>query len=116
MDSQRQVMENLAIEYIAMHSEPHHEKLRNEPFEKYYRQYIAYVSQDGDSIMKINADCILWRYEDPKWAPDSVGYLAEISEWRERSTVVDDGGDCFWSMEVNYSKRSVMGFSVNNSL
>jgi len=54
-DSQKKAIENLAIEHIATHIEPEHSKLRNEPFERYYRQYIAYVSQEGDSILNINA-------------------------------------------------------------
>src|SRR5690606_39412524 len=54
----------------------------------------------------INAECWLWRYDDPKWELDSTTYLTGIREWKEKSTVTDDGGDCFWTMEINYSKRS----------
>ena len=112
-DAQKKIMENLAIGHIAAHSTPDQTKLRNEPFARYYRQYMAYVSQEGDSIMNINAECWLWRYDDPKWELDSTTYLTGIREWKEKSTVTDDGGDCFWTMEINYSKRNVITFSVN---
>jgi len=114
-DSQKKIMENLAIEQIAAHREPKHMKLRNEPFERYYRQYIAYVSLEGDSLLNINADCLLWGYDNPNWELDSL-YFDRLIMWRNQSIVGDDGGDCFWGMEVNYSKHSVTEFYVNNSL
>lgn len=114
-DSQKKVMENLAIEHIAAHREPEHTKFHNEPFERYYRQYIAYVSQEGDSILNINADCWLWGYDNPNWELDSL-YFDHLTMWRNQSIVGDDGGDCFWGMEVNYSKLSVIEFYVNNLL
>lgn len=114
-DSQKRLMENLAIEYIATHREPEHIKLRNEPFERYYRQYIAYVSQEGDSILNINADCLLWGYDNPNCELDSL-YFDRLTIWRNQSISVNDGGDCFWGMEVNYSKLNVIEFYVNNPL
>lgn len=114
-DSQQRLIDHLIRDYIAEHSEPYETHLQNEPFERYYRQYIAYVNRSGDSIIYLNAACDLGNYEDSGFELDS-NYLQDVENWKKNLILIDDGGDCFWQIEINYSKNKVIWFMVNTSI
>ena len=83
--------------------------LTSATYKNYYQQYIFYKDTRGDSIVCINAFCYL--LEGPV---DSAGKLVmKPIDWRNNLIIVNDGGDCFWTIKINLSKMTYFDFMVN---
>ena len=65
--------------------------------EKYYKQFIAVTNPKGEKIVQVNCFC------DKR----DIGY------WKKSWVIVDDGGACFFQLEINLTTNSVIGFWVN---
>ncbi|MCB2195382.1 MAG: hypothetical protein KQH79_05960 [Bacteroidetes bacterium] len=65
---------------------------------EYYRQYSFFIDQYNDKIVYINAFC-----GEPKYPCD----------WKNEFMDVLDGGDCYWSIQINLTKESYFDFIVN---
>ncbi len=66
-----------------------------EDLDNYYFQLIPYISDKGEKIIYVNSFCEF--YEN----------------WEERLNDVDDGGWCFWQVEINVEINDYFGFSIN---
>ena len=76
---------------------------------KYYRQYVFYTDSNNDSIIYINAFCNL--LDIPT---DSSGVMImKPYDWQNNLMIVDDGGDCYWSIKINLTKMTYFDFMVN---
>ncbi len=83
--------------------------LNNQISKKYYRQYSFYMDLKGDSIVYINAFCQILRVPT-----DSSGIgIMKPTDWHKNFLIVDDGGDCYWSIKINLTKRRYFNFIVN---
>jgi hypothetical protein len=65
--------------------------------QRYGRQYLPVITEQGDKIVYVNCFC------DPR----------RFNNWRRNLIVVQDGGHCFFNFKVNLSKRKIVSFSVN---
>jgi hypothetical protein len=75
----------------------------------YYRQYSFYRKTNNDSMVYINALCGI--LESPV---DSCGnYIWKPMDWRNEHIIVHDGGDCYWQILINLTKKTVEHFSTN---
>lgn len=78
-------------------------------FKKYYRQYTFYTNSNNDSIVFINAFCRLMNIPI-----DSAGtWIQRPYDWKNTFMMVNDGGDCFWSIKINLTRKEYFDFMVN---
>ena len=64
--------------------------------EKYKRQYVAVVNKNGDKEVWIN--CFCQTYGD---------------NWKTSIVMVDDGGNCYFSLKINLKKEKCYDLLVN---
>ena len=62
---------------------------------KYYKQFIAVINKQGEKEVWINCFCS----KDPKWKNEVV--------------LVLDGGNCYFQLKINLTKKLVYDFMVN---
>jgi len=68
--------------------------------QSYSRQYIGII-ESGKKIIRIEGVCV-----DPKeFFPD----------WKHHIIRVDDGGNCFWGINVDLNLEECYGFSINSA-
>lgn len=81
--------------------------------EKYYRQYIPFLNEKGEKAIEINAFCELLIIP-PKKELAEIG-VTEWTEmdWKNYYVQVDDGGPCYWKIEINIDKMSYESVMVN---
>jgi hypothetical protein len=77
---------------------------------RFYRQYVCFVDSNGDSIVFVNALCHI--FNDPVFDKNNNARLVR-ADWQHHLIIVHDGGDCFWRIWINYSKKKYFRFSVN---
>jgi len=78
-------------------------------FKKYHRQYTFYTDSNNDSIVFINAFCRVMNIPI-----DSAGtWILRPYDWKNTFMMVNDGGDCFWSIKINLTKKTYFDFMVN---
>ena len=66
--------------------------------DRYKRQYIASISPNGDKIIWVNFFC--------------MGDFGN-NYWRKEVLFVDDGGNCFFSVKINLTRREYFDLSIN---
>lgn len=64
----------------------------------YKRQYFPYKDVNGEKIVYINCFCIKW---------------GVFAHWKEVEESVDDGGNCYFQMKINLTKKNYFDFFVN---
>ena len=67
--------------------------------EDYYRQFIGGEKENGEKIIYINCFCYAIDEYFKKWKTDLI--------------VVDDGGNCFFNVKANLSKKEYYELMVN---
>ena len=65
--------------------------------ERYKRQYIAIINEKGEKEVWVNCFCDEKKY------------------WKKDIVFVDDGGNCFFSLKINITKRKYYELQVNGS-
>ena len=77
---------------------------------KYYRQYIPYVNINGERIIEINAFC-----EILKLPPNPKSKNQEWTEmdWKKQYVMVDDGGNCYWRIQINIDTKEYYNLMIN---
>ncbi|WP_324721562.1 hypothetical protein [Salinimicrobium sp. HB62] len=76
--------------------------------EKYYRQYIPYINENGERIIEINAFCEI--LENPP--ENRINEWTKL-DWRTEYVIVDDGGDCYWQITINLDTKKYNNLMVN---
>ena len=75
----------------------------------YYRQYVFFNKTNGDSMVYINGFCELL-----KQPVDSCNTIIwKPIDWKKTIVIVDDGGDCYWSILINLTKKNFDFFMIN---
>jgi len=78
-------------------------------FKNYYRQYVCYIENNGDSVAFINA---FYKIDFRPMPGDSV---KRRDDWQFYLIEVKDGGDCYWNISINLSKKKYYNFIVNGN-
>jgi hypothetical protein len=63
----------------------------------YYRQYIVVKNLKGEKEVWVNCFCT----------------VQNMDYWKKQVVFVDDGGNCFFNVRINLSKRTFTDFIVN---
>lgn len=78
--------------------------------EKYFRQYVPYINEKGEKIIKINALCKILK--TPPYPEKGINEWTEM-DWKNVYVMVDDGGDCFWNITINIDNKTYKNLMVN---
>ena len=84
----------------------YHENLKLDSLDNYYKQFLCYTELTGDSIVFINA----FRYFFNRSLPNDETHP---NDWHYYLEMVDDGGDFYWNVKINFSKKKYYDFNVN---
>lgn len=63
----------------------------------YKRQYVGYVNNSGERLIWVNFICC-WRFR---------------KSMKKDTSLSLDGGNCFWSLDVNLDKQEIFGLIIN---
>jgi len=75
---------------------------------KYFRQYVGYLNENGDRSIHINFH---W---DKFTIIDRIkGYWDDRLNFTSDYSIVFDGGGRYWSVNVNLTSKTLFGLSVN---
>ena len=80
--------------------------LKPDSLKSYYRQYVCYTEANGDSIAFINAFLKI----DFRHLP---GDGRKRDDWQYYLIRVKDGGEFYWHIKVNLTKKKYYNFVVN---
>lgn len=74
-----------------------------EGFDEYYCQYIPYINERGEKIVEVNCLCNVkyWNGEE------------SVNNWRRDVIYVNDGGNCFFNLDVNLTLKTFAHLIVN---
>ena len=64
---------------------------------KYYRQYIVTKNKKGEKEVWVNCFCS----------------IQNMDYWKKQVVFVMDGGNCFFNLKINLSRKSYSDFEVN---
>ena len=75
---------------------------------KYFRQYVGFINEKGDSVVHINF------YWNKFTITDRIkGYWDDRLEYKSDFSVPLDGGSRYWNVNVNLTDKQLYGLSVN---
>jgi hypothetical protein len=84
--------------------------LKADSLNSIYKQVICFIDKKGDSLVYINGMCEVGDY----YEKDSSGNLnTHRFDWQNKILIVKDGGDCYWRLLINYSKKEYSDLSKN---
>ncbi|OSY87116.1 hypothetical protein WH52_12665 [Tenacibaculum holothuriorum] len=75
---------------------------RNKYLRNYYKQILPFINNQGDRILHVNAFCKILD------SPDEVMF-----SWKENYMSVNDGGECYWKININLDKKKSSDFKIN---
>jgi hypothetical protein len=64
---------------------------------RYYRQYIVVYNKRGEKEVWVNCFC----------------NIQSIDYWRQKAVIVMGGGNCFFNVRINLTRKSYSDFMVN---
>ena len=64
---------------------------------KYYLQYLVYLDENGDKWVYINAMC----------------KVSDKLNWKKEMYSIADGGNCYWNMKINITKKTYSYVMIN---
>jgi len=80
----------------------------DENLNKYFRQYVGFINEKGDSVIHINL------YWDKFTLSDRLkGYDDQRREYTSDFSIVLDGGSHYWNVNVNLTKSILERLEVN---
>ena len=97
----KKAIKNETFEFL---KEPKFKTLKN-----YYRQYICFINEKGEQIIYVNAFCGV--VDTPKEINGESKW--EPFDWKNDLLIVEDGGDCYWSIWINLTKQEYYDLIVN---
>lgn len=108
---QLQIADSIIKDAVSKISKSFYRRLCVDSFDSYYRQLVCYTTDEGDSLIYINALCHI--YDRPLM--DSNGNFIEMrrADWQKYVIDVKDGGDCFWHITIDIRKKKYLRFNVN---
>jgi hypothetical protein len=82
-----------------------------ENFNDYYIQYVPYFDENGNRIIYVNGICE--KFVAIKTPDKKTGVLKPM-DWKNIFFEMDDGGHCFWQMQINVDTKEYYQLSVNS--
>jgi len=64
---------------------------------RYYRQYIVVYNRKGEKEVWVNCFC----------------NIRSLANWRKKAVIVMGGGNCFFNVRINLTRKSFSDFMVN---
>jgi hypothetical protein len=108
--AQIDIVDSITIRAIKINYKDYYRHLKPDSLKNFYRQYVCYIDSIGDSIVYLNAIC----YVGYDLVFDKNNNVTQKKfDWQHHLMIVDDGGDCFWSIYINLTKKKYFSFSVN---
>ncbi|MDB5011913.1 MAG: hypothetical protein JWQ25_115 [Daejeonella sp.] len=108
-DDEIRSIEVLIKEAIKEKQSEHNKRLKPDSLFRFYRQYTCYI-ENGDSMVFVNAFCTVSEIYELR---TSGKLMRKRFDWQNKFLQVDDGGDCYWQMIINYSKKATKIFGIN---
>jgi hypothetical protein len=105
--NQLNVIDSITQQTIKENKKEYYKRLTPSTFKNYFRQFSCYIDKNGDSIVFINAMCEIRLNPEP----DLKGNYR--ADWQHEIITVKDGGECFWCLWINFTKRKSTKFVVN---
>lgn len=75
---------------------------------KYFRQYLGFINEKGDSIIHIN-----FQWDRFTLIDRIKGYWDDRLDYTSDFSIVLDGGSRYWNINVNLTSKKLFGLSVN---
>jgi hypothetical protein len=75
---------------------------------KYFRQYVGFINEKGDSIIHIN-----FQWDRFTLFDRIKGYWDDRLDYTSDFSIVFDGGSRYWNVNVNLTSKKMFGLSVN---
>lgn len=101
---------SIAREAISKNENQNSRYLKADSLDSVYKQLICYIDSEGDSLVYINGMCEVGKY----YQKDATGNLnAHRFDWQNKALIAKDGGDCYWRLLINYSKKEPIDLSKN---
>lgn len=75
---------------------------------KYFRQYIGFINEQGDSIIHIN-----FHWDRFTLIERLKGYRDDRLEYTSDFSIVFDGGSRYWNVNVNLGSKKLFGLTFN---
>jgi len=104
--NQLDTIDSIIEQAIRENGKDYYKYLKPDSVKQYYRQYICYTDTKGDSIAFINAFLKIDFLPLP-------GDVRKRDDWRYNLIKVFDGGDRYWQIWINFSKKRYYNFHVN---
>ena len=94
-DSDFEQTKKIIIDCISDHKDEYYAKSIFKNLKDYYFQFIPYVDSDNNPKVYVSAFCV------------------PGENWKSQLVDVDDGGSCFWQVQVDANNYSYDEFRVN---
>lgn len=108
--NQTYLVDSIAIKAINDNPKNQHRFLKPGSYKDFYKQFVCFIDSKGDSIVFINAFCRVGNHVE--FNKDKNPTMLRF-DWQHYLYLVDDGGDCFWVIYINWTKRKCVRFTVN---
>ena len=103
------IAESILDSALIDHKNEYWSRLDIKTSKDYYRQYVFYKNSQGDLMVYINAFCEIFQLP-----VDSSGiWIRKPYDWKKNLLIVQDGGDCYWTIKINLTKKMYFDFYVN---
>ncbi|HET7115091.1 MAG TPA: hypothetical protein VFI29_01285 [Hanamia sp.] len=89
-------------------NQPGKHKYLEKNLNKYFRQYIGFINEHGDSIIHIN-----FQWDRFTMTDRLKGYWDNRLKYNSDFSQVFDGGSHYWNVNVNLNKKRLYQLSVN---
>jgi hypothetical protein len=109
-NDQMNSIDSIIVKGIQENQRDFYRRLNPASYKSYYRQYVCYTLANGDSMVYIRAICEVGDYP----MEDKNGQLYfKRNDWQNKFQTVMDGGDCYWHIWINFTKRKYLRFIVH---
>ncbi|WP_024768447.1 hypothetical protein [Aquimarina macrocephali] len=85
-------------------------KPQKKSIDSFYRQYVPYINAQNQRIIRINAFCEV--LDVPPVSPEDNSPFKKM-DWKNQYVEVEDGGSCYWRMDVNIDKMTYKPIAIN---
>ena len=103
-------IDSITAKAIRENSHRHYRHLGSDSIKNYYRQFICSIDSNGDSLVYINA---MYRVLEFPYKNKEGKFIFKRNDWQHEINSVRDGGDSFWQILINFSRKRYILFRVN---
>jgi hypothetical protein len=107
---QLDTIDSILVHSISEIKDRHLYYLKVDSLKNYYRQYVCYKDSVGDSIIFVNA---MYHLNYLPQLGETINSKPKKQLWQKFIITVNDGGDSYWRIWINYSKKKQFRFIIN---